>query len=260
MHDTPQMRVFIQKAYADDPVGAAAEYGAKFRTDIEEYTNLEALLAVTITGRAEMPFLLGRKYRAFVDVSGGSADSFTLSIAHYDHGTKKAVQDKIKEWLAPFNPEEIVDEACKVLAAYGINEAWGDKYAGEWPRSRFAHHKVRYHKTDQTKSDIYLNALPIINGRKVELLDHERTRRQIQRLDRFTHRGGKDVIDHRPGEHDDLANSCLGACLMADKMGYGKAGPKPKEPEPETVQDVFNARVRDLVKPKKPTLASPYRR
>ena len=176
------------------------------------------------------------------------------------HGVKKAVQDKIDEWLAPFDPEEIVDEACKVLAAYHITEVWGDRYAGEWPRSRFRHHKVNYHKTEQVKSDIYLNALPIINGRKVELLDHERTRRQIQRLDRFTRRGSKDTIDHRPGEHDDLANSCLGACLMADKLGYGKKGPPVKEPEPKTTQQYFNQRVRELVRPKKPTLIDSYRR
>ena len=97
-------------------------------------------------------------------------------------------------------------------------------------------------------------------GPSRELLDHERTRRQIQRLDRFTRRGSKDTIDHRPGEHDDLANSCLGACLMADKLGYGKKGPPVKEPEPKTTQQYFNQRVRELVRPKKPTLIDSYRR
>jgi hypothetical protein len=38
---------------------------------------------------------------------------------------------------------------------------------------------------------------------------------QLRFLERRTARGGKDSIDHGPGQHDDLANSVAGALCLA---------------------------------------------
>ena len=48
-------RGFIQEAYERDPLGAMAEYGAQFRRDVESFVSLEAVEAVTIPGRLELP-------------------------------------------------------------------------------------------------------------------------------------------------------------------------------------------------------------
>jgi hypothetical protein len=74
----------IAAAYADDPIAAAAEYGAAFRSDLEGHLAREALDAVIVRGRYELPPLPDVQYVAFTDPSGGSADSFTLAIAHQD--------------------------------------------------------------------------------------------------------------------------------------------------------------------------------
>lgn len=50
---------------------AASEYGAKFRTDLEAFLSPEALQAVTVAGRYELPRVEGRRYVAFTDPSGG---------------------------------------------------------------------------------------------------------------------------------------------------------------------------------------------
>jgi hypothetical protein len=57
--------------------------------------------------------------------------------------------------------------------------------------------------------------LPLLNSRRVQLLDDRRLISQFHGLERRTARGGKDSIDHGPGQHDDLANSVAGAIVLA---------------------------------------------
>ena len=45
----------IAKAYADDPLRAAAEYGAEFRRDIESFVSREAVDACVVPERRELP-------------------------------------------------------------------------------------------------------------------------------------------------------------------------------------------------------------
>jgi hypothetical protein len=58
--------------------------------------------------------------------------------------------------------------------------------------------------------------LPLLNSGKVELLDHPRLVSQLCGLERRTARGGRDSIDHPPGQHDDIANAVAGAVLATD--------------------------------------------
>ena len=66
--------------------------------------------------------------------------------------------------------------------------------------------------TPKPKSDLYREVLPLINSRRVELLDHPRLISQLTGLERRTARSGRDSIDHKPGAHDDIANACA-ECL-----------------------------------------------
>ena len=99
-----------------------------------------------------------------------------------------------------------------------INKIIGDRYAGEWPRERFKEHGIAYEPSEKPKSDLYRDMLPVINSRKIELLDDARLIAQLIGLERRTARGGKDSIDHAPGAHDDLANALAGVCAV--KPGY----------------------------------------
>lgn len=65
----------IDEAHEKDPASAAAEYGAQFRTDVESFISREAVDAVVTSGVFELPRMFGVDYVAFVDPSGGSADS-----------------------------------------------------------------------------------------------------------------------------------------------------------------------------------------
>jgi hypothetical protein len=207
---------FIDAAYEDDPQNAAAEYGAEFRSDIEAFISREAIDAVTIVGRHELPPMhFVDSYVAFVDPSGGSSDSMTLAIAHREG---RAILDAVREVKPPFSPESVVMEFAMLLKMYGIKTVVGDRYAGEWPRERFSVHGITYECSEKPKSDLYRDLLPLINSGQVELLDHPKLAAQLCSLERRTARGGRDTIDHPPGagasSHDDVANCCAGVLVM----------------------------------------------
>jgi hypothetical protein len=125
----------LDEAYERDPASAAAEYGAEFRTDVEAFISREAVDAVVVPNLFELPPMFGVDYVAFVDPSGGSADSMTLAIAHREGG--RAILDAIREAKPPFSPESIVNEFAVLLRSYSIKTCVGERYAGLWPRERF---------------------------------------------------------------------------------------------------------------------------
>ncbi len=209
----------IAEAIAADPEAAASEYMAEFRSDISAFIGRDVIEAVVAQGVRELPPGGGITYTAFVDPSGGSADSFTLAIAHLGEDGV-AVLDAVREVRPPFSPEAVVEDFAVVLRSYGISRVSGDSYAGEWPRERFAAHGIAYDPARKTKSTIYAEFLPALNGRRVRLLDHARLVAQLTGLERRVARGGRDSIDHGPGAHDDLANAACGALVqvIADRV------------------------------------------
>jgi hypothetical protein len=212
----------IERAFAEDPIAAASEYGQDgrvvFRRDVEAFLDPEAVRAVTMQDRRELPPMPGVKYVAFCDPSGGSQDSFTLAIAHAaERGL--AVLDAVRERRPPFSPDAVVSEYAALLATYGITTVVGDRYAGEWPRERFRAHGIQYEPSEHVKSDLYREVVAPINAARVELLDNPTLRAQLIGLERRVARGGKDSIDHAPGSRDDLANSAVGALTLVTGFG-----------------------------------------
>jgi hypothetical protein len=207
----------IERAFETDPASAIAEYGAdgkvQFRHDVSAFLSPDAIKAVTVEGRLELPPRREMKYVAFTDPSGGSRDSFTLAIAHGEDG--KAVLDCVRERKPPFSPDDVVAEFAKTLRSYGLSTVRGDRYAGAWTVERFQRHGITLEHSEDSKSEVYMEALPLINGATVELLDIPALFRQFVGLERRTARGGKDSIDHARGAHDDIANSVAGALVMA---------------------------------------------
>ena len=105
-----------------------------------------------------------------------------------------------------------------MLKSYGIAYVTGDRYAGVWPREQFLSHGISYRVADQTASEVYQTFLPMLNSRRVELLDHKKMRNQLIALERRTSVAGKDAIGHPKGGHDDVINAAAGACVSALKL------------------------------------------
>ncbi len=203
----------IAEAFENDPASASSEYGADFRSDVGAFIDREIVDAAVIPGRHELMRESGTRYFAFADPSGGSSDSMTLAIAHARD--KLVILDALREWRPPFSPDAVVQECAATLKGFGITRVFGDRYAGEWPRERFRVHGIDYQPAEQTKSELYLSLLPLLNSGRAELLDHARLTAQLCSLERRTARSGRDSIDHAPGSHDDLINSAAGALVGA---------------------------------------------
>jgi hypothetical protein len=221
MNPTVAERV-VAEAMERDPAAAAAEYAAEFRTDVETFAAREAIEACTVAGRFELPPVRGLRYHAFVDPSGGSADAMTMAIAHTEGAV--AVLDALREVRPPFSPERVVAEFSALMRRYRIDRAAGDRYAGEWPREQFAKQGIRYEPGARAKSELYRDLLPLLNSRRLELLDVPLLASQLAGLERRVGRGGRDSIDHPPGGHDDLINAAAGA-LLAGKATAGGFDP-----------------------------------
>ncbi len=201
----------IDRAMERDQASAAAEYGAEFRSDIEGFVSRDAVEAVISPGVFERAPLANTRYFAFVDPSGGSADSMTMAIGHKEG--QVALLDAIRERRPPFSPEAVVSEFCELLKRYRVSKVEGDRYAGEWPPEVFKKYGVKYDASARPKSDLYRDLLPRLNSGEVDLLDEQRLAAQLCGLERRTSRGGRDSIDHAPGSHDDVANAVAG-CLV----------------------------------------------
>lgn len=206
----------VEEAMQDDPAAAAAEYGAQFRTDVESFVSIEVVDACTRTSHAQLPYDSNHRYYGFVDPSGGSADKFTLGIAHNDKGGKIII-DALFATKPPFSPESVVSEYCKTLKAYKIRTVKGDAYAGEWPREQFQKHGVEYKRIGSPKSDLYRDMLPLLNSERLELPPLPELHKELVNLERRTSRAGRDTIDHPPNGHDDIVNAVAGVASMANE-------------------------------------------
>ena len=217
----------IERAKKEDPEAAGAEWDAQFRADIESFVSREAVEACVVPHRIEIPPSPERSYFAFVDPSGGSADAFTLAIGHSEKG--KRILDCVRERKPPFSPEAIVAEFSETLKQYRCSIVRGDRYAGEWPRERFRQHGISYETSQKTKSELYLELLPLVNSGQAELLDHKGLVAQLVNLERRTGRSGKDSVDHPPHGHDDLANAAAGVLVLQSQSQPGLFFLRPRQ-------------------------------
>jgi hypothetical protein len=217
----------VDRAYERDAAVASAEYGGQFRVDIERLLTLEALEACVDLDVRERPPVPGVRYVSFVDPSGGSADSMTLAIAHKDGDA--VVIDAVRERKPPFSPADVVAEFAAVLKSYGLRSTVGDRFGGAWVKEAFSAANIEYRPAAKPKSALYGDVVAVVNGGRLRLLDNPRIVAQFVGLERRTARGGRDSIDHAPGQHDDLCNAVAGVAgeaLMRPERRLGLAAPQ----------------------------------
>jgi hypothetical protein len=114
----------------------------------------------------------------------------SLAIGHREDDI--VVLDALREIKPPFSPDSVVEEFSPLLKSYRVSKITGDRYAGEWPREHFREHGISYEPAQKPKSYLYRDLLPVINSRKLDLLDDVRVLTQLVGLERRTARGGRD--------------------------------------------------------------------
>jgi hypothetical protein len=210
----------VAEAMEDDPAAAQSEFLGLFRADLQGFLDDATVDGAIVPGRRMLSRGLGARYVAFADPSGGRADSFTLGIAHQEkprdgEQAGRVVLDCLQAVAPPFDPETAVAGMAQTLRGYGLREVSGDQYAGEWVPAAFLRHGVTYKPSELSRSEIYLECLPLFSQGRIELLDLPVLRTQLLLLERRTRAGGRDSVDHPRGAHDDHANAACGALRLA---------------------------------------------
>ena len=164
------------------------------------------VMAAIVAGRGVLVYEAGRRYFAFVDMSGGSNDDAVLAIGH-DDGSGRVVIDLICKQAGdpPFNPRSAVKKFVEVLKAYHLSTVLGDNYAGFTFKKDFEAERITYRSCPVPKSELYETLEPALNAGEVELPDEPKLQEQLLTL---VMRGTK--IDHEPHGHDDFANAAAG--------------------------------------------------
>jgi hypothetical protein len=124
MHPGVSQRA-IDADFERDPVHAAAEWLAEFRTDVESFLSREAVEACLSPGIHERAPVDAVVYSAFADPSGGSSDSMTLAIGHREGNV--AMIDAIRERKPPFRPDAVALEFAELLrrmASRCVQASW----------------------------------------------------------------------------------------------------------------------------------------
>jgi hypothetical protein len=213
-------------------------------SDREAFINRELIESLVIPERVQLPYDRQVSYQAFVDPSGGGADSFCLAISHMERG-EKIVIDLLHE-IQGGNPEVAVRQHAQTILNYGMCECVGDRFSGHVFEQLFMKYGIRYNFSEFSKSELYSGALPPLNSSRVELLDNKKLIEQFCGLERRVLRGSnKESIDHPQcaGAHDDAANACAGAIVLASAnlsclqwaAGWARRGD-------EIMQDFFGSR------------------
>jgi hypothetical protein len=206
-------QAIIDRALAEDPAGAAAEWLAQFRDDVSGWATRELIEAAVDRGVTVRPPVRGVRYHGFVDASGGVGDSYTCCVAHAEDRT--AVLDTLIEIRPPFNTDTATVQVSDALKSYGCYTATGDKYAAGWVVDAFRRHGINYQHSERDRSALYLDALPLFSSGRIRLLDNVRLVSQFAHLERIVSPTGKDRIQKPRGGHDDACNSAAGACVLA---------------------------------------------
>ncbi len=211
----------VDDAMAEDLQAAKSEYLGEFRDDVGEFIPRAVVEKLVMPNRKELQPDERLKYYAFCDVSGGRGDDATLAIAH--RRERKVILDLVKRYRPPFNPYEVVGDMAQELKRFDIRRVTGDNYAAEFVSRAVSACGLTYIKADKPKSQLYLELLPRLCSGDIELLDNEVLVNQIAGLERRTRSGGKDIIDHPPSGHDDLANAVAGVAEVCAVRRYGGA-------------------------------------
>jgi len=230
----------VERERRVDPDRFAREYLGEFAEDLEAFLPSAWVDAAIVPGRHELPPRDGERYVAAVDPSGGGADAFTLAIVHAEGqgAERRIVQDLMRGWTKPrsgqMDLEAIVKEIAEIAKRYRLFTVTGDKYAGQWVREAFKRAGVTYDEATLRKSlsveavpldksTAYLEIEPLFAQGHIEILDHPTLIRELKNLERRPRAGGKTLVDHPHGGHDDHANALA---LAAAKARQGRIVPR----------------------------------
>jgi hypothetical protein len=119
-----------------------------------------------------------------------------------------------------------------------------------WSSASVERLDAHLHAAEMTKSELYLEALPMFTQGLVSLPNHPRLIRELRLLERRTSRQGRDIVDHGRAGSDDYINAVAGALRMLDRrftlMDLPDDNEEPKPPKQWEHADAMQEYMRRL--------------
>lgn len=214
---------FLEHLRDLDPEGARAEIDGEFMENTSGLLDDETLMqavdsGITVRSRSG-------EHVAFMDWATGTKagnDAATIAIGHRNRDGK-AVLDALKAWAPPFSPSQVAIEASELCSRFGVSVVTGDRFAQGFSDEALRRAGLTYRHSDMDKSALYVAFAGGVNAGEVRLLDSPDLLREIRGLER-RRTPTRDKVDHRPGAHDDRANSCAGVIAQLLRVQRGGSG------------------------------------
>jgi hypothetical protein len=202
-----------------DPVRFSREFEAEFADDVSAFLPRDWIDAAVRLGRFQLPPNPKLRARAAIDPSGGGRDAFTFAIVFEmpDGTVSQAVMNgEARQGSTAPDLEGLIRKYMTLATQYGCREVVSDRYAAGWVRQAVERHGgVRYVAAEFDRSQAYLNVEPLFAQGQIELLDHPQMIRELAMLERRPRPGGRDLVEHPRGAHDDYANALALAAAYA---------------------------------------------
>lgn len=211
----------VADAIAADAPKARAEFENVWREDTDDFAPLDIIESCTDWGVVQREPERGHHYIAYADAASGTGkDSFSLCIAHaVNDAARSIVVDLVAERKPRFVAADVIREFSHVLLrGYGVNEVLSDSYSAGFAADEWARNGIRFKACENTTSENFLYALPLLTSKRARLVDHVVLRKQLSGLQRRVV-AGHETVGHAQvaSAHDDVAASVAGALVAANQ-------------------------------------------
>ncbi|MFH1833382.1 MAG: hypothetical protein ABH877_00035, partial [bacterium] len=215
---------FLKAEKRRDPENYRREYEAEFTEAVSAFLPAAAIEACVVEGRTEVEPEANWLYRAGIDAAF-KGDRFVLAIGHRN-GAGVVVVDHLSGWQGtrqePVRLGAVIPEIKKQLERYRVGSVYADQYGAEPLRHAFAEAGIGFQEvtfTSQSKADLYSTLRARILDRRLELLDHKDSLRELRGLEVELLPGGAVRIRHGSSGHDDYADAIALAVREAGLRG-----------------------------------------
>ncbi len=159
----------------------------------------------------------------------GAADSDAEIQASIRRGMLSFPNPRLIKISTPYMKSGVLFEDFKI--AFGQDDPDRLRYAAGWVRERFRAEGVYYKDTEMTKAEAYLEAQPLFAQGRIDLVDQAHLIRELKLLESRPRAGGRTLVDHPRGGHDDYANAlALGAVVAIKGATTPLSVPQPRGP------------------------------
>jgi Terminase large subunit, T4likevirus-type, N-terminal len=225
---------FLQREQRRDPENYRREYLAEFTEAVGAFLSAESIARCVVKGRTELPPDTNHGPCVCTIDAAFKGDRFTLAIAHYDRKAEKVVVDVLRSWQGSSQEplrlsDNVLPDIQSLAKRYGFGVVYGDQFGSQPLKELFERAGLYFEEktfTNASKADIYAELRTRINETTIELLDHEKSLRELRGLQLQLLPGGSTRIGHASHgrAHDDFADAIALAVNECRELAYGFEG------------------------------------